>query len=61
MSAGWLANLGHYPDSDGGDPVTLEERVEAQVAAVRTLFSFEGERTVGWVDARDPRRVYWRP
>ncbi|MEX0626331.1 MAG: FtsQ-type POTRA domain-containing protein [Chloroflexota bacterium] len=57
----WQADFGFYPDSDSGQPGALQERVEAQVSAVRTLFSFEGEATVGWVDARDPRRVYWRP
>ena len=57
----WLADFGLYPDADGGQAATLDELIEAQVAAVRTLFSFEAERTVGWVDARDPRRVYWRP
>lgn len=57
----WLADFGLYPDADAGQAATLDELIEAQVAAVRTLFSFEPEGTVGWVDARDPRRVYWRP
>lgn len=57
----WEADFGLYPDSDFGQPGALEERVEAQVTAVRTLFSFEGEGKISWVDARDPRRVYWRP
>lgn len=57
----WLADFGFYPDADSGQAGALGERVESQVAAVRTLFSFEGESKVGWVDARDPRRVYWRP
>ncbi|MBA3689585.1 MAG: FtsQ-type POTRA domain-containing protein [Chloroflexi bacterium] len=57
----WQADFGLYPDSDFGQPGALQERVEAQVTAVRTLFSFEGESTIGWIDARDPRRVYWRP
>ncbi len=58
---GWQADFGFYPDADSGQPGALQERVEAQVAAVRTLFSFEREETISWVDARDPRRVYWRP
>lgn len=58
---GWLADFGFYPDQEAGQPGTFEERVEAQIAAVRTLFQFQSERGVGWVDARDPRRVYWRP
>lgn len=57
----WEADFGLYPDADFGQPGALEERVEAQVTAVRTLFSFEGEQKISWVDARDPRRVYWRP
>jgi cell division septal protein FtsQ len=57
----WLADFGLYPDQDYSQSAALEKRIEAQVTAVRTLFSFEGERAVSWVDARDPRRVYWRP
>ena len=57
----WLADFGLYPDADPGQAATLDEVIEAQVAAVRTLFGFEGEGKIGWVDARDPRRVYWRP
>jgi len=57
----WQADFGLYPDSDSGLPAALQERVEAQVTAVRTLFSFEGEGKISWVDVRDPRRVYWRP
>ena len=58
---GWQADFGFYPDSDSGGSGTLQKRVDAQVTAIRTLFSYEGERKVTWVDARDPRRVYWRP
>ena len=58
---GWQADFGFYPDADSGQREALQERVEAQVAAVRTLFSFEGETQISWVDVRDPRRVYWRP
>ena len=57
----WQADFGFYPDQESGQPGSFEERVESQVAAVRTLFSLEGEAAVGWVDVRDPRRVYWRP
>jgi cell division septal protein FtsQ len=61
LAPAWLADFGLYPDGDAGQAATLDELIEAQVAAVRTLFSLEPEGTVGWVDARDPRRVYWRP
>jgi cell division septal protein FtsQ len=57
----WQADFGLYPDADAGASGALQTRVEAQVAAVRTLFSYEREEGVRWVDARDPRRVYWRP
>jgi hypothetical protein len=57
----WQADFGLYPNSDFGEPAALEQRVDAQVTAVRTLFSFEGEGHMAWIDARDPRRVYWRP
>jgi hypothetical protein len=57
----WQADFGLYPDSDSGQPASLQERIDAQVTAVRTLFSFEGEGKISWVDIRDPRRVYWRP
>lgn len=57
----WQADFGFYPVGESGQPGSFEERVESQVAAVRTLFSYEGEAAVGWVDVRDPRRVYWRP
>ena len=60
-SPAWLANFGFYPDADHGHPGSLGQRIEDQVTAVRTLFSSEREEAISWVDARDPRRVYWRP
>jgi cell division septal protein FtsQ len=57
----WQADFGFYPPQDAGEPGTLDERVNAQVAAVRTLFSAHSEGGVSWVDARNPGRVYWRP
>ena len=57
----WLADFGFYPAEDAWAPGTLASRIDAQVAAVRTLFSFHPEAGVSWVDARDPGRVYWRP
>jgi hypothetical protein len=35
--------------------------IDAQVAAVRTLFAAHRENTIGWVDVRNPGKVYWRP
>ena len=60
-SPAWQADFGFYPPQDPSQPGTLEQRVTAQVAAVRTLFSAESEAGVSWVDARNPGRVYWRP
>jgi len=57
----WQADFGYYPLADIGELGSLDEQVEAQVAAVRTLFSLQPEGTVSWVDARNPGRVYWRP
>ena len=39
---------------------TPAARIDAQAASVRTLFAEEPERSVSWVDARNPGRVYWR-
>jgi cell division septal protein FtsQ len=63
VSAGpaWQADFGFYPEADEGQLGGLEQRVEDQVTAVRTLFTSEREEAISWVDARDPRRVYWRP
>lgn len=57
----WQADFGFYPAHDEGEQGTLDAQVNAQVAAVRTLFSAQPEGGVSWVDARDPGRVYWRP
>ena len=59
--AAWMADFGFYPALEAGGQGALDERVNAQVAAVRTLFSARPEGQISWVDARDPGRVYWRP
>ncbi len=56
----WQAIFGLY-GLDIGDTTAVSVRVADQVAAVRTLFAAHRENTVGWVDARNPGRVYWRP
>lgn len=55
----WTAVLGFYGVDAGEGAVAA--RISAQVAAVRTLFASHRENTVGWVDARNPGKVYWRP
>jgi hypothetical protein len=56
--ASWAVALGFLGATaeTGSSPPTIE----AQVAAVRTLFAAHPERTVRWVDARNPGKVYWR-
>ncbi|TMB81230.1 MAG: hypothetical protein E6J39_11180 [Chloroflexi bacterium] len=57
--AGWATAMGLYGMDP--DPTATATRIGAQVAAIRTLFAAHRESTVGWVDARNPGRVYWRP
>lgn len=56
----WEVALGAY----GTDPTETEaeasERLERQVAAVRTLFAARAESEIGWVDVRNPGKVYFR-
>jgi cell division septal protein FtsQ len=58
--AGWEVALGVY----GTDPrESLSEaaaQLERQVTAVRTLFATEPESGIGWVDVRNPGKVYFR-
>jgi cell division septal protein FtsQ len=56
---GWAAAMGLYGMDP--DPTATAARIGAQVAAIRTLFAAHRESTVGWVDARNPGKVYWRP
>lgn len=57
----WEASFGYYPPADDAARGSLDEQVEAQMTAVRTLFSEQRETGVSWVDVRNPGRVYWRP
>ncbi len=56
----WEVVLGVY----GVDPTQTQEevdaRIERQVTAVRTLFASRDEAEVGWVDVRNPGKVYFR-
>ncbi len=58
---GWEAALGFYQAAPGETEAEAMARLDAQVAAVRTLFAERPERLVGWVDARNPGKVYWAP
>lgn len=56
----WQVALGPY----GLDPTESESeasaRLDAQVGAVRTLFASRPETEIGWVDVRNPGKVYFR-
>jgi hypothetical protein len=56
----WEVALGVYgidPRETSGE---ADERLERQIAAVRTLFATHTENEVGWVDVRNPGKVYFR-
>jgi cell division septal protein FtsQ len=57
----WRAAMGFYQAAPGETESTAVARLEAQVTALRTLFAERGEGSVGWVDARNPGKVYWAP
>ena len=58
--APWRATFGFY-GMDPGDTIDgVATRVERQVTDIRTLFATQPERSVGWVDVRNPGRVYFR-
>ena len=56
----WEIALGVYgldPDESAGE---ADARFERQVTAVRTLFAERPEVEIGWVDVRNPGKVYFR-
>jgi hypothetical protein len=57
----WRAAMGFYQAAPGETEAAAVARLEAQVTALRTLFAERGEGSVGWVDARNPGKVYWAP
>lgn len=56
---GWEAALGYY-GMEPDDGPAIAERIERQLAAIRTLFATQPEATVRWLDARNPGKVYFR-
>jgi cell division septal protein FtsQ len=58
---GWQAAFGLYGVDLADDPSHPGDRIDAQVTAIRTLFSMHPEAGVSWLDVRNPGRVYWRP
>ena len=57
---GWEVALGVYGIDPRETAAQADERLQKQVTAVRTLFAEHSERRIGWVDARNPGRVYFR-
>jgi POTRA domain, FtsQ-type len=56
----WEVALGVYGIDPRETAAEADERLERQVAAVRTLFASHAEDEVGWVDVRNPGRVFFR-
>jgi POTRA domain, FtsQ-type len=57
---GWEAALGVYGTDPRETDAEAAARLERQVTAVRTLFSNRPEADIGWVDVRNPGKVYFR-
>lgn len=57
---GWRIAFGAYGADPGDTAADAAARVDDQVAAVRTLFATRSEAEIGWVDARNPGKVYFR-
>ena len=55
----WTLALGFYQLDPEESQATAKARLDAQLAAVRTLFATQPEAAVSWVDARNPGKVYW--
>ena len=56
----WQVALGVYGIDPRETAAEAEDRLERQITAVRTLFAAHAENKVGWVDVRNPGKVYFR-
>lgn len=56
----WEVALGVYGTNPRETVADVAARLERQVTAVRTLFATRGEAGIGWVDVRNPGKVYFR-
>ena len=56
----WEVALGVYGIDPRETASEADERLDRQIAAVRTLFAAHAEDEVGWVDVRNPGKVYFR-
>lgn len=58
--SGWEVALGVYGTDPRESSAEAAARLERQVTAVRTLFASRPEADIGWVDVRNPGKVYFR-
>jgi cell division septal protein FtsQ len=56
----WEMALGAYGMDPAETAAEAAGRLERQITAVRTLFASRVEKEIGWVDARNPGKVYFR-
>ena len=56
----WEMALGVYGTDPAESAAEAAARLERQITAVRTLFATRQESEIGWVDARNPGKVYFR-
>ena len=56
----WEVAFGVYGLDPRETVAGAEARLERQVTAVRTLFASREEAEIGWVDVRNPGKVYFR-
>ena len=56
----WEVALGVYGTNPRETAAEASARLERQVTAVRTLFASHPESGIGWVDVRNPGKVYFR-
>lgn len=57
---GWEMAFGVYGLDPHETAAAAATRLERQITAVRTLFATRPEASIGWVDARNPGKVYFR-
>jgi hypothetical protein len=56
----WEIALGVYGLDPNETAAEAAARLERQVTAIRTLFASHPESGIGWVDVRNPGKVYFR-
>ena len=56
----WEMALGVYGTDPAETSADAAARLERQITAVRTLFATRTETEIGWVEARNPGKVYFR-